>query len=124
MVQMTYQKRMQVYSIVFLFVMISLAIAPFYLGEPFTSENLATAVLVCLVGVAFPLVSYRPEWNKAMLFCEGILFAILGYMFLENPYNYVFLVFGIVLIVISILAYMKKLPPRLLGYFYHSSKKK
>ncbi|WP_461463118.1 hypothetical protein [Methanobrevibacter sp.] len=121
---MSFKSRMHMYSILFLFVMISLAISPFYLGEPLTNENLATSFLIALVGVAFPLVSFRPEWNKAMLLIEGILFAVIGYTYLINPYNYVFLVFGILLIAISILAYMKKLPPRFLWFFYQSSKKK
>ncbi|WP_295722962.1 hypothetical protein [uncultured Methanobrevibacter sp.] len=124
MVNMSFKSRMHMYSILFLFVMISLAISPFYLGEPLTNENLATSFLISLVGVAFPLVSFRPEWNKAMLLIEGILFALIGYTFLINPYNYVFLVFGLLLIVISILAYVKKLPPRFLRFFYQSSKKK
>ncbi len=124
MVNMSFKSRMHMYSILFLFVMISLAISPFYLGEPLTNENLATSFLIALVGVAFPLVSFRPEWNKAMLLIEGILFAVIGYTYLINPYNYVFLVFGILLIAISILAYMKKLPPRFLWFFYQSSKKK
>ncbi len=124
MVNMSFKSRMHMYSILFLFVMISLAISPFYLGEPLTNENLATSFLIALVGVAFPLVSFRPEWNKAMLLIEGILFAVIGYTYLINPYNYVFLVFGILLVAISILAYMKKLPPRFLWFFYQSSKKK
>lgn len=124
MVNMSFKSRMHMYSILFLFVMISLAISPFYLGEPLTNENLATSFLIALVGVAFPLVSFRPEWNKAMLLIEGILFAVIGYTYLINPYNYVFLVFGILLVAISILAYMKKLPPRFLRFFYQSSKKK
>lgn len=124
MVNMSFKSRMHMYSILFLFVMISLAISPFYLGEPLTNENLATSFLIALVGVAFPLVSFRPEWNKAMLLIEGILFAVIGYTYLINPYNYVFLVFGILLVAISILAYMKKLPSRFLRFFYQSSKKK
>lgn len=124
MVNMSFKSRMHMYSILFLFVMISLAISPFYLGEPLTNENIATSFLIALVGVAFPLVSFRPEWNKAMLLIEGILFAVIGYTYLINPYNYVFLVFGILLVAISILAYMKKLPPRFLWFFYQSSKKK
>ncbi len=121
---MSYKSRMHAYSIFFLFVMVSLALAPFYLGEPFTPENIATAFLISLVGVAFPLVSFRPQWNKAMLLLEGILFAAVGFTFLKTPYNYVFLVFGLILVAISLLAYMRKLPPRLLWFFYQSSEKK
>lgn len=120
MVQMSYGSRMRMYSIIFFFVMVSLAIVPFYYGEPFTTENIASSILVCLVGVAFPLVSYRPQWNKAMLLVEGILFGIIGYTYLNVPVNYVFLVFGLVLIAIALLAYVKKLPPRLLRFFYKS----
>lgn len=120
MVQMSYGSRMRMYSIIFFFVMISLALVPFYYGQPFTGENIASAFIIILVGVVFPLVSFKPQWNKAVLFFEGILFAFLGYNYLANPINYIFLVFGLILVAISLLAYVKKLPPKLLKFFYHS----
>ena len=124
MVNMSFKSRMHMYSIFFLFVMVSLAISPFYFGEPFTAENISYSFLIALVGIIFPVVSFRPQWNKAILFIEGILCAIIGYTFLKVPYNYVFLVFGLFFVAISILAYMRKLPPRFLKFFYQTSKKK
>ena len=41
MVNMSFKSRMHMYSIFFLFVMVSLAISPFYFGEPFTAENIS-----------------------------------------------------------------------------------
>ena len=114
--------RMEQFSIIFFFVMLSWAIVPWFLGETIDMAQIASSIIMVMVGIAYPLVIFKPEWNKGMLFVEGIIIAILGYMALGNPYNYVFLLFGLILVFISILAYMRKLPSSLLKWFYRNRK--
>lgn len=93
-------------------------IAPFFSGNPITNDDIATAIVLILIGIAYPLVVFKPEWIKALLFFEGLIFAVAGYMLLAIPYNYGFALIGLVILIISILAYLQKLPMRLLRLFY------
>ena len=93
-------------------------ISPFLRHQPITNDTLATAIILVLIGVAYMVIMYNPGWTKAVFFFEGIIIAVAGYMILDFPSNIGLVVVGLIIIAIAVLAYMQKLPPSILKWFY------
>jgi predicted membrane protein len=108
----------KVFTILIIFLVIYAGVLPLVSGQNLNSEIISTSIIVILIGIAYPLILYRPQWNKSVLFIEGLVVCITGSIFLTNPYNFYFIAIGAIIILISVLAYMKKLPNFLLGFFY------
>ena len=111
--------RIQQFSIVFAFIMITWGLLPFFNigGTTLNNNTLATSTILFLIGIAYPIIIFIPEWKKAILLVEGIIFASVGAAFLEPFFNLYFLVIGILFIVVSVLAYAEKLPRFMLRFF-------
>ena len=114
--------RIQQFSVIFTFIMISWAILPFFGYGTLDNTSIATSVVLILIGVAYPLSLFKPQWNKALLFFEGIIFAAVGLIFLKSFDSLLFLIIGVALAILAILAYSKKLPNGLLKFFYKTPK--
>lgn len=103
---------------------ILLAILVIFLGirslftQTITNDSIASAIILVLIGIAYIVIVAKPQWVKAVFFFEGIIIGISGYMLLAIPYNYLFGIIGLVIVVIAILAYLQKLPMSILKYFY------
>ena len=103
---------------------ILLAILVIFLGvrslftQEITNDNIASAIILVLIGIAYMIILVKPSWAKAFFFFEGIIIGISGYMLLAIPYNYLLAIVGLVIVVIAILAYLQKLPMSILKYFY------
>ena len=103
---------------------ILLAILVIFLGvrslfiQEITNDNIASAIILVLIGIAYMIILVKPSWAKAVFFFEGIIIGISGYMLLAIPYNYLLAIVGLVIVVIAILAYLQKLPMSILKYFY------
>ena len=93
-------------------------ISPFLRHQTITSDILATAIILVLIGVAYLIIMFNPGWTKAVFFFEGIIIAVAGYMILDFPYSIELVVVGLIIIAIAVLAYMQKLPPGILKWFY------
>jgi len=102
--------------------MISWGILPFFNldGMSLNNNSIASSIILFLVGIAYPLIVFNPQWNKAVLLIEGIIFAVVGLVFLEPLYNILFLIIGVIFAILALLAYAKKLPKGLLRFFYKS----
>ena len=83
-------------------------------------DVIASTVVLIVVGWTLAMSVFEPNWIKAAIFIDGLVFVIVGIVLLGSPYNYIFLLFGLVLIAISVLAYLRKLPDSILKYFYRS----
>lgn len=94
------------------------AISPFLRHQPITNDVMATAIILILIAIAYFIILFNPGWTKAVFFFEGIVIGVSGYMLLANPYNIGFAILGIIIIAIAILAYLQKLPPSILKWFY------
>ena len=94
------------------------AIAPFLSHQPITNDVMATAIVFILIAVAYFIILFNPSWTKAVFFFEGIVIGVSGYMLLDVPYNIEFAIVGVIIIAIAILAYLQKLPPSILKWFY------
>ena len=94
------------------------AIAPFLRHQPITNDVIATAIILILIAVAYFIILINPSWTKAVFFFEGIVIGVSGYMLLGYPYNIEFVIVGLIIIIIAILAYLQKLPPSILKWFY------
>ncbi len=102
---------------------ILLAIMVIFLGirslfNEINNDNIATAIILTLIGLAYIIIVFKPGWAKAVFFFEGIIIGLSGYLLLAIPYNYLLGCVGIVIVVIAILAYLQKLPMSILKYFY------
>ena len=93
-------------------------ILPFLRHQTITNEVIATSIILILIGVAYLIIMYNPSWTKAVFFFEGIVIAVAGYMLLDLPYSIELVVVGLFIIAIAILAYLQKLPPSILKWFY------
>ena len=91
---------------------------PFLRHQAITNDTLATAIILVLIGVAYLIILYNPSWTKAVFFFEGIVIGVSGYMLLDYPYNIELVVVGLFIIAIAVLAYLQKLPPNILKWFY------
>lgn len=85
-----------------------------------TLDIIASSIVLVVVGWTLAMSVFEPNWIKAAIFLDGLVFVAVAVTFLLSPYNYIFLLFGIVLIVIAVLAYLRKLPDNLLRFFYRS----
>ena len=94
------------------------AVLPFLRHQPITTDVIATAIILIMIAIAYMIIMFKPSWTKAVFFFEGIVIAVAGYMLLEFPYNLELAVVGIIIIEIAILAYLQKLPPKMLRWFY------
>ena len=99
-------------------VLIVWAIAPFLRHQPITTEVMATAIILILIAIAYFIILYNPSWTKAVFFFEGIVIGVSGYILLDYPYSLEFVIVGLIIIIIAVLAYMQKLPPSILKWFY------
>ena len=94
------------------------AVSPFVTHKPITTEVIATAIILILIAVAYLIILYNPSWTKAVFFFEGIVIGVSGYMLLDYPYSVEFVIVGLIIIIIAVLAYLQKLPPKILKCFY------
>lgn len=93
-------------------------ILPFLRHQPITAEVIASAIILIMISFAYLIIMFNPSWTKAVFFFEGIIIAVSGYMLLAFPYNLELLGVGLIVIIIAVLAYLGKLPPKLLKWFY------
>ena len=99
-------------------ILIVIAMLPILRHEALTNDVIATAIILILIAIAYLIILYNPSWTKAVFFFEGIVIGVCGYMILEYPYNLELAVVGIIIIAIAVLAYLQKLPPSILKWFY------
>ena len=81
-------------------------------------DVIATSIVLIVIGATLGVSLFVQSWVKAAIFVDGLVFIATGITFLLAPYNYVFILFGVILLVIAVLAYMKRLPNFLLRLFY------
>lgn len=74
-------------------------------------------IILVVVGVTYATSTFVPAWLKAAVFVDGVVFAF-SFFFMTSPLNIVFGVVGLLLLALSILAYIQKLPNSLLRLFY------
>ena len=94
------------------------AVAPFLRHQPITNDVMATAIILILIAVAYFIILFNPSWTKAVFFFEGSVIGVSGYMLLDYPYSLEFVIVGLIIVLIAILAYLQKLPPSILKWFY------
>lgn len=111
-------KMFKLLGIMLALMLIVWGISPILRHDPLTNDVIATAIILILIGVAYFVIMYNPGWTKAVFFFEGIVIGVSGYMLLAFPYNIELLVIGLIIVIIAILAYLQKLPPSILKWFY------
>jgi len=111
-------KMFKLLGVILALMLIVWAIAPFLRHQPITNEVMATAIILILIAIAYFIILFNPGWTKAVFFFEGIVIGVSGYMLLAHPYNLGFVIVGLIIIIIAILAYLQKLPPSILKWFY------
>ena len=94
------------------------ALTPIFRHQAMTNDVIATSIILILIAVAYLIILYNPSWTKAVFFFEGIVIGVAGYMLLDYPYNIELAIVGLIIIAIAILAYLQKLPPNILKWFY------
>ena len=87
-------------------------------ANPVTYEIIASSVVLIVVGWTLAMSVFEPSWTKAAIFIDGLIFVLVGITFLLMPYNLIFIIFGIVLLVIAVAAYLGKLPKSFLRLFH------
>ena len=111
-------KMFKLLGVMLALVLIVWAISPFLRHQPITNDVMATAIILILIAVAYFIIMFNPGWTKAVFFFEGIVIGVSGYMLLAYPYSIEFVIVGLIIVIIAILAYMQKLPPSILKWFY------
>ena len=111
-------KMFKLLGVMLALVLIVWAISPFLRHQPITNDVMATAIILILIAVAYLIIMFNPGWTKAVFFFEGIVIGVSGYMLLDYPYSIEFVIVGLIIVIIAILAYMQKLPPSILKWFY------
>lgn len=102
----------QQFAIIFAFIMITWSLLPLIESQPITTLTIATSCILFLIGIAYPLVVFKPLWSKSVIFIEGAIFFAIGAIFLNFSLNIFFMILGSVLIISAILAYQGKFPKR------------
>ncbi|MBE6506134.1 MAG: hypothetical protein E7Z73_10475 [Methanobrevibacter millerae] len=99
-------------------VLIIVGILPVIRGDVLTNDSITTSIILILLGIAYIIITFKPEWTKAVFFFEGIVIGVVGYTILAFPYNIGFAIIGLIIIAIAVLAYLMKLPKGILKFFY------
>ncbi|MBE6502764.1 MAG: hypothetical protein E7Z76_00515 [Methanobrevibacter sp.] len=94
------------------------AILPILRHQALNNELIATAIILIMIAAAYLVILFNPSWTKAVFFFEGIVIGVSGYILLTHPFNAIFLVIGLFIVMIAILAYIQKLPAGVLKWFY------
>lgn len=108
----------KIFAVMVFLLVIYVGILPLINYQNINSETISTSLIIICIGLAYIFTLFRPQWNKALLFIEGLIILLTGSLFLEYPYNYFFITIGVFVILIAILAYMKRLPKFFLDFFY------
>ena len=87
-------------------------------ASPVTYDVIASSVVLIVVGWTLAMSVFEPSWTKAAILIDGLIFVLVGITFLLMPYNLIFIIFGIVLLVIAVAAYLGKLPKSFLRLFH------
>ena len=111
-------KTIKMLGMILAVMLIVIGILPIIKGEVLTNDSIATSIILILLGIAYLIISFRPQWTKAVFFFEGIVIGVVGYSILAFPYNIGFAIIGLLIIAIAILAYLMKLPQGMLKFFY------
>ena len=111
-------KTIKMLGMVLAIMLIVIGILPIVRGNELTNDTIATSIILILLGIAYLIISFRPEWTKAVFFFEGLVIGVAGYAILAFPYNIGFAIIGLFIIAIAILAYLMKLPQGMLKFFY------
>lgn len=111
-------KIIKMLGMVLAIMLIIIGILPVVRGNALTNDTIATSIILILLGIAYLIISFKPEWTKAVFFFEGIVIGVVGYSILAFPYNIGFAIIGLFIIAIAILAYLMKLPQSMLKFFY------
>lgn len=111
-------KIIKMLGMVLAIMLIIIGILPVVRGNALTNDTIATSIILILLGIAYLIISFKPEWTKAVFFFEGIVIGVVGYSILAFPYNIGFAIIGLFIIAIAILAYLMKLPQGMLKFFY------
>lgn len=111
-------KMFKLLGVILAIMLIVWGISPFLRHQTITNDVMATAIILLMIGIAYLIILYNPGWTKAVFFFEGIIIAVSGYMLLDYPFSIELVLVGLVIIIIAILAYMQKLPPNILKWFY------
>ena len=111
-------KMFKLLGVMLALVLIVWAVSPFVTHKPITTEVVATAIILILIAIAYLIILYNPSWTKAVFFFEGIVIGVSGYMLLDYPYSVEFVIVGLIIIIIAVLAYLQKLPTKILKWFY------
>lgn len=111
-------KMFKLLGVMLALVLIVWAIMPIIRHQPLTNDVIASMIVLILIAVAYLIIMLNPQWTKAVFFFEGIVIGVSGYMLLDYPYNIELLVVGLIIVAIAILAYIQKLPPSILKWFY------
>lgn len=106
------------FAIIFAVLMFAWGIYSLVTASSINSDAIATVIVLFLIGISYPLTIFVPGWTKAAILIDGIVFAVVGAILLVAPSNLVMIILGVILIILSLLAYVGKLPPRLLRMFY------
>ena len=111
-------KTIKMLGMILAVMLIVIGILPIIKGEVLNNDSIATSIILILLGIAYLIISFRPQWTKAVFFFEGIVIGVVGYSILAFPYNIGFAIIGLLIIAIAILAYLMKLPQDILKFFY------
>lgn len=87
-------------------------------SNPVTLDVIASSVVLVVVGWTLALTVFEPSWTKAAIFIDGLIFLAVGITFLLMPYNLIFILFGVILLAVSVAAYLGKLPKSFLRLFH------
>ena len=111
-------KMFKFFGVMLALMLVVWGISPFLRHQPITNDVMATAIILILIAVAYFIILFNPGWTKAVFFFEGIVIGVSGYMLLAHPYKWEFVIVGVIIIAIAVLAYLQKLPPSILKWFY------
>ena len=65
-------KIIQKLGMVLAVVLIIIGLLPIIRKEVLTNDSLATSIILVLLGIAYLIITLKPEWTKAVFFFEGI----------------------------------------------------
>ena len=108
----------EMFAVIFFFVLVSWAIVPYFMSSSFSFADVGFSIILITIGLTYMLTIFVPQWNKAAIMTDGVVFILASLFLFSGLTRYVFFIFGALLILLAVLAYDRRLPPSVLKYFY------
>ncbi|MDR1721598.1 MAG: hypothetical protein LBR24_00940 [Methanobrevibacter sp.] len=93
--------RRQQFAILFAVIVVLWAAYSLLIDSNISMTDIASSFLLCVVAITYLFLSFKPHWSNTLLAMEGVVFVLVGLIFMSGLLQILFIVLGIILVVFT-----------------------